>query len=381
MSTLGIKIIGPAMNINFYGNATREIALALSSLGENVALGDTTGQGDFTVKISDAETQAINQLKSVNLQPPFVAIHINSPERINFVDNGAIANIAWTATDTLTVPLLSSLMMASPLLKEVWVPNAQKSAFIDSTYIPPAKLSTMQFGVNTEKFNPNKKESAKSTLGFTDKDAFYFGFIGSLKYTSGFDLVLRAFFEEFKNDKNVKLVFKSFMGNLNGNQEKDLIYKVIKDYKKDSQAELLYLAGNQSDEFMTMLHHGIDCLVSPARSKAWNSSVIKCMAAGVPTIANTHAGNKSYTAKETNTLLTGSKNSKITNIDWLVQNLIHQGCEWSEPNFDELKKAMRNEYENRMKESAIVPTARKRVEKLDWKNIAMEVSKSIQKYA
>jgi glycosyltransferase involved in cell wall biosynthesis len=380
MANLGIKIIGPAQSISCFGNFTREIAFTLLSMGENVQVVDTTYQHDFQVQLNADDLAKLNLLKSVaNLPAPFVAIHINSPERITFVDNNAVANIAWTSSDILSLPLVSSMMLSNTLLKEIWIPSSQKMFFDSYDYLSK-KTAVQNFGVNIDKFDPSLIESSRKSVSFrSDPDAFYFGFIGSLKYTTGFDLTLRAFFEEFSNEPKAKLVFKPFMGNLQPAQEKELISKIITDIKKDSKAELLYIPGSQSDDFMTVHHHAIDCLVSPARGKAWNNSVIKCMSAGIPTIVNAHAGNKSYTSKETNYVLSSSKNTNIMNLDWLMQNLLHQGGTWSEPNLDELKKAMRTAFNNRS-DKEIPSKARARVEKLDWKNIAVEVLKNIRKF-
>lgn len=371
---IGIKIIGPAQNINCFGSFTREIAFALLSMGENVCLHDTTGQGDFPAKLSEEDNQKINVLKAVNMSKPYIAIHINAPEKFNFVDTNANANIAWTALETLSLPLLSSIILSNPLFKEIWVPAGQKMIF-DNVEALAKKTQAVQFGINTDKFNPNNIKNAKELVQFRSDDNFYFGFIGSLKNTSGFDLVLKAFYEEFSNEPKAKLAFKVFMGTLQPQQEKEAISGVIRQFKKDSQAEVLYISGNQDDSFMTVQHHAIDCLVSPARGKVWNNSVIKCMAAGIPTIVNTHAGNKSYTGKETNYLLTSSKNTLITNLDWMFQNLIYQGSSWSEPNLEELKKTMRIAFNNRNDSKEMTDKARTRVEKLDWKNIAMEIVK------
>jgi glycosyltransferase involved in cell wall biosynthesis len=377
---LGIKIFGPAQSINAWGLYTREIALALYDIGINVNLVDTTQQGDFQTKTSIMERGKLALLlqnQNNPLDKNYVAIQINSPEKISFTDNDAIANIAWTGVDVDDVPMISAMMLSNPAIKQVWVPGSWQKDVFDRIPAIKQKTKIVNFGVN------NKKMSTAKASMKLEKDTFYFSHVGSLKEQNATDAVLKAFYSEFKDDDNVKLILKLFHGNIDKKQEKELMEKFTNQFKNGSKAKVLYVSGIYPENSINEIIASSNCYISTARGKHWNNSVLKAMAANRPVIVNLLAGNRQYCSGE-NSFQVSSKKIQINSMQWLMQNALYQGSSWFEPNPEELKKVMRNVYnlskENPEELSKLAERGRNKALKLDWKNIAVEVLKNIKQY-
>jgi glycosyltransferase involved in cell wall biosynthesis len=371
---LSVKIIAPIFSINVFGEQARQIALALSEIGINVAIHDTTAQGDFGTRLSKSMTSKLNALKQAQITKPYVAIHIGSPERMAFSDNEAKANIAWTAVDANELPMLSAVLLENPNIKEVWLPSHWQKSIFDAHKGLEKKTSVVSWGVDykalseySEKFDSLRKEGD-----------FYFGFVGSMKAGTGADMLLAAFYDEFKNEPNVKLLMKCFMGNLDQEKEKEMMNKTLTQMKKDSKAQVIYIAGNQPDSVIQKTIKTADCMVFPSRAKAWNTNVLRSMALGVPVITNKHTGNKAYT-NDTNVIGLSSRNMVIRNPLWLSENPLYQSCSWFEPNYEELKRAMRAAYTNGANADQI-KNAKNKAAKMDWENVAVDVVKNIKKF-
>ena len=242
-------------------------------------------------------------------------------------------------------------------------------------YSAKRKIAVVPFGVDTKTFHP-------INTGIEDlvKDEnFYFSFIGSLKISCGFDVALKAFYEEFKNDDKVKLIFKAFVGNLKEEDEEKQVSTLLNQFKGDSKAEVVYLAGNQSEDVMRQIFHTGDCLVAPYRGKAWGGSVIQSMAAGVPVITNRNTGNRAYTNGK-NARFINSSVKRIDNIEWLLNNPSQQNLSWYEPNIDDLKREMRFAVENKDKMEEMAVKARQDILAYDWDKVAMKVLEQIKPY-
>jgi glycosyltransferase involved in cell wall biosynthesis len=375
MKPLGIRLIGPYKDISGLSSNLRELAIALSETGIPVSLVDVQNASPFKASIDETTAKRLEVMAQTSPGENYVSIYMLPPELIRLHDNKAKANIFWTACETDKVPYVAALMMNSPNVTEVWAATNSSLNSFKMGGVVQDKLKLVSWGVDSVNYQPGNP----SVSSLREEGNFYFSYIGSLKTSSGFDVVLRAFYEEFKDDEKAKLLFKAFMGNVEASKEKEVIRSIVGKYKGDSKAEVVYVPGNMDNVGMRALYHTGDCLISTPRAKAWNTSVIRSMSAGVPVITNINTGNRAYTNHQ-NAILIGSSSNKITDIDWLINNPLQQDHSWWEPNLAELKTAMRKVYSKEIDLEPIKTAARREALKLDWKRIAMEVIKNIKQY-
>jgi glycosyltransferase involved in cell wall biosynthesis len=192
--------------------------------------------------------------------------------------------------------------------------------------------------------------------------------------------LLRAFFDEFKTDSKVKLLFKADLHSGSYDQEKPYIKNLIKNAKGDSAAEVLALCDNINEEFMARLYSTADCFVLPSRGEGWGLGYIQSMACGVPVIATDCSAHTTF-CNPNNSLMIPAELQKIDNLDWLLQVPFQQEHSWFEPDYDALRKQMRWAYKNSDKLPDLGKKANEDVQKYDWQNIAMQIVSQIAKYA
>ena len=375
MKRLDVRIIGPVFDVSGIASSLREFALALSDTGIVVNLVNITNISQFKTTMDPILQKKLEILMNTQISDNYVTIHFVPAEFMRLFDDKSKANICWTGYETDKLPYVCALMMNDTRVKEVWVPTQACLNIFNGAGVDKSKTKVVPWGVDTSLFQPGNS----SNIDLKENGNFYFSFIGSLKPSGGYDIVLKAFYEEFKDEPRAKLLLKTFLGNLEPSKEAETIKSVVGRFKGDSKAEVIYIPGNMSVENMIPLYHTGDCMVNVPRAKTWNTNVIKSMAAGVPVITNINTGNRAYTNHQ-NSILIGSSLRKITDIDFLVANPLQQEHSWFEPNLDELKSAMRKVFDGGYDFEAIKTAARKETLKYDWKRIALEVIKNIKKY-
>ena len=375
MKRLDVRIVGPVFDISGISSSVREFALALSESGIVTHLVNVTNISPFKCSLDPVTQKRIEVLQNQQISDNYVTIHFLPAEFMRLYDNNAKANIVWTGYETDKLPFLAALMMNDTRLKEVWVPTQVQLNMFQGAGVDKNKVKIVPWGVDTTIFQPGNPISP----GLKEDGNFYFSFIGSLKTNSGFDIVLKAFYDEFKDDEKVKLIFKSFLGNVPAEKEAETLKAIMSKFKGESKAEVIYVPGNISTADMNPLYHTGDCLISVPRAKVWSTSVIRSMAAGVPVISNVNTGNRAYTTHQ-NSILIGSSLRLITDIDFLVANPLQQQHSWWETNLDELKAAMRKVVDGGYELDLIKTAARREALKHDWKKVVMNVIKNIKQY-
>jgi len=373
MANLGVRLIGPVYDVSGVSSNLREFALALSETGVQVQLVDIPNLTPFKVTLDNITKQRLEIMTNTKAGENFVSIHMTWPDKMLFVDDQAKANIVWTFTETSSLPHVCNLILNNNNITEVWVPSEDQLGRFNS--INKDKIKKVSFGVDSNRYQPGLEKMSD----IREEGNFYFSFLGSLKLSSGFDKVLEAFYREFSEDKNVKLILKAFLGNVTPEKESEIVTNILKNIKRDSSAEVIYVPGNISVEEMRKLYHTGDCFVYPGRSKGWSTSIMKSMAAGIPVIT-TSAMRKTGFISDSNAIMVKSTDKKVDSIDWLLQNPLYNGSHWNEPDVDDLKKTMRSVYDKSIDTEKITIKARQDALKSDWKRVAMNVLKEIKKY-
>ena len=372
--SLGVRIIGPAFDTSGIAQVCRETCLAFYDIGVSVHLVDIP---DFNPVKADIQPERLNKLKQMqaNKLDKYVTIHMYPVERINQIDMNAKANIVWINYETDRIPYVWSLILNQPAISDVVVPTEFNKMTFSKGGVNKDKISVAPFGVDTERYTPN---GAK--LEFLKEDeAFNFGFVSTFKNCKGYDVLFSAFFEEFKNEPKAKLVLKTDLNTGDFEKEKQYIINVIRSFKKDSKAEIIYIAENYSEEKMEALYRSLDCFVLPSRGEGWGLGYLQSMASGVVPIATNCSAQRSYLNSD-NALLVDAPQVKINSIEWLLNARFQQEHFWWEPNLDQLRKQMRYAFENKDKLNKMGEQSRKDSLKYDWKESVTKILPILKKY-
>jgi glycosyltransferase involved in cell wall biosynthesis len=156
----------------------------------------------------------------------------------------------------------------TPIVNSTWQRNIFRENGVDAKIIP--------LGVDTDIYNPF---IAPMNLG---NDKFKFLSIGIPHARKGFDILLRAFADEFKPDENVALVIKTQKIEKPNYWEIDICKEIAK-VQQNPTAQIILISGDCAN--LAPLYTACDCYVSPTRAEGFGMTVLEATACGLPTIA------------------------------------------------------------------------------------------------
>lgn len=167
------------------------------------------------------------------------------------------------------------------------------------------------------------------------KAKFKFLNISSGQYRKGIDVLLKAFYAEFKDDENVALVLKLFP---NASTSKEINSIIIKNKDAKCTVELINDTG-LSDGEQRSLYEQCDAAVYPTRGEGFGLVMAETLALKKPLITTGYSGQMDFCSEENSYLI----DYKIIPSD---SHLGINGAKLAEPSGEDLQKKMRYLYEN-----------------------------------
>jgi len=192
-----------------------------------------------------------------------------------------------------------------------------------------AKVRVVPHGVDTSIFYP--KDKPEKRIFFMNK-----GF-RNMQDRGGVQYGLRAYFEEFTDKDDVEMLLK-----INPAYGIDKVQALIDQIAPRKQGlPLLNLnMDNMPYDKLVDLYNKCNVFVSPTRAEAYNLPCIEAMACGLPVITTDFGGQTDFCNKD-NGWIVGGKLVEVKH------ELMYEGTKWLTPNVADLRKAMREAYENR----------------------------------
>ena len=288
-------------------------------------------------------------------------VHIVLMEMNNyyFYDNYEGYKIAYNVWESTRYP--DDFFNRLFYFDEVWVPSQwQFDSLVEQGY-PKEKIYIVPEGVDVETFKPINK--------INNKKKFRFLHFGRWDYRKSTTEILKAFGEEFKNDVDVELVCNvenpyPFDGLVTTKER-------IEKYNIDT-SKITFLDFLPRKDYVNALKNG-DVFVSCARSEGWNLPLIEAMACGTPSIYSNYSGQLQFAeGKGIPVAFSHMRNANITEKE--------QPGEYCEPDWDDLKKQMRNAFNNYKKYKTLALAEAKQIhEEFNWENVAEIANKRLNK--
>jgi glycosyltransferase involved in cell wall biosynthesis len=218
-----------------------------------------------------------------------------------------------------------------------------KEAFINSGVTVP--IYVYYHGINPKDY---------PFINRPEDPVWVFGTLGRLSVRKGTDLVVKAFKEEFKTERDVALILKS--------SDALVPFEGISNLKTTRDPRITVIGEVLSHEKKLELYKTIDCFVFPSRGEGFGLPPLEAMATGLPVIMTNWAGLSEFGNVEDTMLL----DYKMTKAENFTKQIYKEDCGyWSEPNFEQLKKYMRWSYEHRKESREMGEKSSKRINK-DW---------------
>jgi glycosyltransferase involved in cell wall biosynthesis len=191
----------------------------------------------------------------------------------------------------------------------------------------------------------------------------------------GYDLLIRAYLDEFGPNDDTALVIK-----VRGPDETPRLMKELEAHKKPaSKRPAVHIIDRMliTPELLS-LYRACDSFVLPTRGEGWGRPLFEAMLMEMPTIGTNWSGQAEYM---------NAGNSYQIEVDRLVKIKdnpdfdMYNGHKWAEPSLEDLRKKMRYVYEYQKEAKAVGKFARKELlEKYNFALIQKKVKTEIDKF-
>lgn len=236
-------------------------------------------------------------------------------------------------------------------MAEVWVPSEfAVSQFVESG-IDKSRIIVVPEAVDTTLFDPAVHEPMdlkKSRKGKGKKDPgadatnkeTVFRFLSVFKWEKrkGWDVLLKAYFQEFSADDNVELILKTSRFHDNTNFEERIRQVVASGSVKEPLAKYSVIASDLPLSKLPTLYRSVDAFVLPSRGEGWGRPHVEAMAMALPVIATNWSGSTAFLSEHCSLPL------KIDGLSEVDEG--PKGHKWAEPSLTHLQYLMRWVTEN-----------------------------------
>ncbi|MGD8539042.1 MAG: glycosyltransferase [Candidatus Aminicenantes bacterium] len=231
---------------------------------------------------------------------------------------------------------------------EVWVPSRfcrdvyLKAGVQRPIFIIPESIDTATYGENRDPLPiPGKRGfNFLAVLNRTSMKTFN----GQRK---GWDILLKTFLKEFREDQDVSLILKVSPDKLTMSNIKNEIFHSIRQDNKDKNlpSNIIFYTRHLSHEDMPRLYRAADAYVLPTRGEGWGRPFMEAMCLGLPTIATGWGGHLDYMNPTNSHLI----DYRLVSCQPHFKNLkmpLASDHRWAHPSEDHLRRLMRHVVEN-----------------------------------
>jgi glycosyltransferase involved in cell wall biosynthesis len=195
------------------------------------------------------------------------------------------------------------------------------------------KAAIVPLGVDLAKFN---RDIPPMELG---NDKFKFLSVGIPHARKGFDLLLRAFADEFKPDEPVALVIKTDKIAKPNYWEVDICKEIAKVQEKPT-AQIILISGECAN--LAPIYMACDVYVSPTRAEGFGLTILEAMACGLPCVVSNFGGHIDFCE---NILVTSAISFAPPNCQY---HTFQKDSKIAEPHVPAIMKVMRQCFEARV---------------------------------
>ena len=251
---------------------------------------------------------------------------------------------------------------------EVIVPSRWcRDVFAESGVKKP--MTVVPLGVDTKQFKPGVEPIAFSK----NLKPFVFLAVFGWSLRKGYDVLLKAFFEEFTGDDPVSLVLSTrYFGSTDESKKqviRDEIAKIRSMTSNKNQPHLVFFGDVLSDEMMPRLFAAADCYVLISRGEGFGLPYIQAGACGLPVIASRYSGQTDF-LDDSNSYLVDVDGFRSAEKELAWISYFYEDAEFpifGEKSVEQTRSLMRHVFEHQEEAKAKAGLLRSRILKeYDW---------------
>ncbi|MDD2402026.1 MAG: glycosyltransferase [Clostridia bacterium] len=335
-----LKVLGSVDGVTGYGEVIRQIILALHELGVNLWV-QPQNCGCTHIKISPEIDRLLTILKLEKKYEGCFYVNVPSFFRVNMEK----PSIGLTMSEADGI--CHGWVNCCNRLERILVPSRFNYETFRQSGVKENKLRILPLGVDFKHFTPEGKKLIPKEL---DSDSmFTFLSIGEWLPRKGFDILLKAYVQEFSLQDDVCLILKCYSNNsdydLVGTRIGKEISAIIKNEKKINPPSVILLPQTLSSREMPSLYRGVNCFVLATHGEGWNMPAFEALACGVPVITTNWSAHADY-LNDGIAYLIEIEGIKPIPAYGLSVDEIYLGNRWAQPSMEHLRSLMRSVYEN-----------------------------------
>lgn len=325
----------PVYNLSGYAEESRAFITGLRSyplkiklISSDQPLTQATPPIDMSSYFSKLEQQPV----SVPL------IHYQSLPAHSFSLPRAPLSIGRTMFETDSLP--ENWVEKLKNMTEIWVPSEFNRESFAAAGLNPEQIYVLPASLDENKYDPNLFQRLKAK----DDEPFRFLSVFDWSIRKGWDILLRAYFEEFHADEEVVLELKVNKFLEPKTNISDQVAALCKKLGIINAPPVRLLESNMSEEELIRTYAAADCFVLPSRGEGWGRPYMEAMALKLPTIGTRWSGQLAYMNDDNSYLI---DIEGIVPVDPELAPFYYHGQNWAEPSVDHLKSLMRRVFEHR----------------------------------
>ena len=332
---LGIVWRSPIYDRSGYADEGRTFVKALSQ-GERPLVLEEVRWGNQESGVAPEERALYRALSTARRAAFVVTITDTIPLYVRR-DPAACLNVIRTTFETDRIPP-NWLQFLEPF-DEIWVIAEHNRRAFCRSGVPPEKIRVVPSCIDTRRYRP---DGDRLEFPATIEGRFVFLSVFDWALRKGWDLLLRAYCQEFDRSERTALYLKVTRSH---GHTMELIRQQVDTLLAECDASLamrddiVITDDSFTEEQMAALYRSVDAFVMPSRGEGWGRPYLEAMATGLPTIGTNASGNIDF-MNEHNSFLVPAVLVDVP--DGAVQEIaVYAGHRWYEPDFDELRRQMR----------------------------------------
>ena len=350
-SSLSLTWNAPLRDPSGYADEARHFLFALHQAGAKVAA-RAIRWSDKVVVLPVERERTLQTLMRQRAQTGAVNVcHILAP--LFQRDVGARANIGRAMFETDRLP--EGWAAACNQMDAVWVPSRFNVETFANAGVCGEKLRVVPGAIDLAPYNPTC-----APLQIDGARGFNFLAVFDWTLRKGWDILIRAFVEEFRPGEDVALILKTHSSlGYTGQQMLDMVASYISNtLKRDLNyiPDIVLQNANVPDARMPNLYRATDCYVMPSRGEGWGRPYMEAMAMGLPVIATGWSGQTEF-MNAANSYVLDYEVVDVPEPAWR-ETPTYQGHKWAEPSPTHLRQLMRRAFEDRAEGRGLGEAAR-----------------------
>ncbi|MEM4736734.1 MAG: glycosyltransferase, partial [Nitrososphaeria archaeon] len=255
------------------------------------------------------------------------------------------AYVGYTTFETDSIP--SYWVSSCNQMDEIWVPSKFNLETFGNAGVAKDKLYVIPHGFDPKRYAPDTTRP----LNFGSKSKFTFLSVFEWTYRKGWDVLIRAFIEEFAPHENVRLLIRTYMGGGVIGPQTESVSTQFKNYIRDlgfnhnNIPTIEFIDTTIPDQLMPNLYKTADVFVLPTRGEGWGIPFTESMLMEVPVIGTKWGGQLEFMNEDNAYLIEVDKIVPVSESQ-VKDSPFYKGHKWAEPSVEHLRKLMRRVFKD-----------------------------------